>query len=161
MTKPQPTIDTILEQFFARQLAGRKGITLRRIEEVEENLRACLESEAHRILVTSDLLLLAAEREFDPTGAVGRVMHADDLIFVLSIFVQQEWMPLDPVQRRAQLRLVDALTGSLLGARLVNRDELCCPLLDIRAGIDRGRAELRRPRGIAQARLGVREQERL
>lgn len=87
--------------------------------------------------------MLAAEREFDPVGAVARVMHADDLIFILSMFVRPPWLPDDPVQRRKQFQLADMLTGHLLGHRLVDRDDMMCPLLDIRSGIDRGKSELR------------------
>ena len=146
MTNLRPTINEILERYFSARLEGKKGVTRERIETVERQLRACIEAEAERILVSSDLRLLAAERQFDPAGAVGRVMHADDLVFILSIFVRDPWLPDDPVQRHRQLQLTDALTGHLLGRRLVDRNELICPLLDIRAGIDRERQERRRVR---------------
>lgn len=138
-----PAIDELLSQFFAVQQSGKKGVARQRIEEVERQLRACVEAEAERILVTSDLLLLASEREFDPAGAVARVMHADDLVFILSIFVEPGWQPSDPAQRQAQLRMTRLLTSYLLDHGFVSRKELCCPLLDIRAGISRGQAELR------------------
>ena len=145
------TIDQILGRFFAARLDGKKGVSRRRIEEVEEQLRACIEAEADRILVTSDLLLLAAEREFNPAGAVARVMHAEDLIFILSIFVEPQWQPTNQTQRQTQLRMTEWLTGYLLRSRLVDRDGLCCPLLDIEGGISRGRAELRQQRALANA----------
>ena len=146
MANLRPTINEILEPYFSARLEGKKGLTRERIQTVERQLRACIEAEAERILVASDLRLLTAEREFDPAGAVGRVMHADDLVFILSIFVRAPWLPDDPVQRHRQLQLTDALTGYLLGRRLVDRSELICPLLDIRAGIDRDRRERRRVR---------------
>ena len=142
MTTKRTTINEILIPFFAARLDGKKGVTRRRIDAVEQQLRDCLEAEAERILVTSDLLLLAAEREFDPVGAVARTMHADDLVFILSIFVKPQWQPTDPIQRRTQLRLTELLTGYLLGRRLVDQDGLCCPLIEIQIGIDHGRAEL-------------------
>jgi len=150
MTNLRPTINVILERFFSARLEGTKGLTRERIETVERHLRACIEAEAEHILVDSDRRLLAAERQFDPAGAVGRVMHADDLVFILSIFVEAPWLPDDPVQRQRQLQLTDALTGHLLGRRLVDRDEVICPLLDIRAGIDRDRRERRRVRATRQ-----------
>lgn len=146
-----PTIEELLNQFFTVQQSGKKGIGRQRIEEVERQLRACVEAEAERILVTSDLLLLASEREFDPTDAVARVMHADDLVFILSIFVEPGWQPSDPTQRQAQLRMTQLLTNYLLDYGFVDREELCCPLLDIRCGISRSRAELRQQRQSAKA----------
>ena len=68
MTNQLPSIDEIVKQFFSAQLTGKTGLTRHRIEVVEERLRACAEAEAERILVTQELLLLAAEREFDPIG---------------------------------------------------------------------------------------------
>jgi hypothetical protein len=150
MTNQLPTIDEILKQFFSAQLTGKTGLTRHRIEVVEERLRACAEAEAERILVTQDLLLLAAEREFDPAGAVARVMHAEDLIFILSIFATAPWLPDDPVQCRKQLQLTDALTGHVLARGLVNQQGLICPLLDIRARIDKGKWELRRAAQVSR-----------
>jgi hypothetical protein len=149
------TIDHILSQFFGSQLDGKKGVTRRRVEEAEERLRACIETEAERILVNSDLLLLSAEREFDPLGAVARVMHAEDLIFILSIFVGPQWQPTDPRQRQIQLRITELLTSYLLRRRLVDGEGLCCPLLDIECGISRGRTELRQQRQAAKVASDV------
>ena len=143
MTHRRPTIEEILQEFFSARLTGKVGLTRHRIEAVEERLRACIESEAERILVDQDLLVLAAEREFDPVNPVARVMHADDLVFILSIFVTTPWLPEDSVQCRRHLQLTDALTGHLLARRLVDQEGLICPLLDIRAGISQGRRALR------------------
>ena len=139
----RPTIDEILKEFFSARLTGKVGLTRRRIEAVEARLRACIESEAERILMDQDLLVLAAEREFDPVNPVARVMHADDLLFILSIFVTKPWLPDDSVQCLRQLQLTDALTGHLLARSLVDREGLICPLLEIRGGIYRGKRELR------------------
>ncbi|MEO7121706.1 MAG: hypothetical protein ABI400_01025 [Lacisediminihabitans sp.] len=149
------TIDPILSEFFGSQLDGKKGVTRRRIEDVEACLRACIEMEAERILVSSDLLLLASEREFDPVGAVARVMHAEDLIFILSIFVGPQWQPTDPRQRQIHLRITELLTRYLLRLRLVDGEGLCCPLLDIECGISRGRDELRRLRHAIKVASGA------
>jgi hypothetical protein len=59
-------------------------------------------------------------------------------------FVTTPWLPDDAVQCRRQLQLTDALTGHLLARGLVDREGLICPLLNISAGIDRGKGELRR-----------------
>jgi hypothetical protein len=146
MNPQQATIDEILRRFFDRQLDQQRGMKRTRIVLVEQRLRECLEAEAERILVTADLQILAAERQFQPAGAVARTMHADDLVFILSLFVRDPWLPDDPVQRGTQLRLADALTGHLLLYRLVDFDGLSCPLLEIRGGIDLEKAALTRLR---------------
>lgn len=151
MTPTRPTIDEILQPFFESQVTRKKGLGLRRIEEVERRLRVCSESEAERILIASDLAVLAAERQFDPDGAVARVMHADDLVFILAIFVQSDWQPSDPMQRRVQLRVTEQLAGYLVRRRLIDRSSLACPLIDIEVAIARGREELRRQQRDARA----------
>jgi hypothetical protein len=151
MTTARHTIDEVLQPFFAAQTAGKKGLTLRRIQEVERHLRSCSETEAERVLIASDLAVLAAERQFGPEGAVARVMHADDLIFILAIFVQPEWQPVDPVQRRVQLRITEQLTAHLVRRRLVDRSSLACPIIDIEVGVQRGRDEVRRQQRQARA----------
>ena len=142
MTKTLPTIAHILNDFFEGKLAAKKGLSRSRIEQVERELRSCLEAEAERILVTGDLIVLAAERQFHPEDAVARTMHADDLIFVLTIFTTDPWLPEDRTQRRVHLTIVEALTANILNRRLVNQDDLCCPLLDLRCAIDRERGNL-------------------
>jgi hypothetical protein len=151
MTTARRTIDEILQPFFAALAHGKKGLTLRRIQEVERHLRQCGESEAERVLIASDLAVLAAERQFDPDGAVARVMHADDLVFILAIFVQPDWQPSDPVQRRMQLRITEQLALNLVRRRLIDRSSLACPLIDIEIGIERGREEARRQQREARA----------
>jgi len=145
MQTQRPTIDPTLRHFFDHQLAGKAGLARSRIELVERQLRDCLEAEAERVLVSGDLEILAAERQFMQDGAVARTMHADDLIFILSLFVCDPWIPDDPVQRATQLRLAEYLTGHLLVARLGDREQVVCPLIDIRVAIDTEKA-LRRSR---------------
>ncbi|TFB77918.1 hypothetical protein E3O06_00095 [Cryobacterium glaciale] len=145
------TIDPILRQFFDHELAGKAGLSRSRIEVVERRLRECLEAEAERILVTGDLEILAAERQFMQDGEVARTMHADDLVFILLLFVCDPWLRDDPVQRATQLRLAEYLTGHLLVARLVDREQVGCPLIDIRVAIDTEKV-LRRSRAAVPKR---------
>jgi hypothetical protein len=144
MNTLRPRIDDILSEFFTRQLEGKSGLRRKRIERVNARLRECLESEGHRVLVTSDLVLVAAEREFHPDDAFVRTMHADDLVYVLNIFVRDPWLSDDPTDRRVQLHLTDALAGAVLGYRLIDRSDMMCPLLDLRAGIDAAQRQLKR-----------------
>lgn len=146
MTNTRPTIDHILNAFFAEKLLDKKGIARSRIEQVQLHLRECAEAEAHRILVTSDLVVLAAEREFHPDDAVARTMHADDLIFLLTIFTMEPWLPEDRTLRGVHLSIAGALTTRILALNLVDRYDLSCPLLDIRGAIGRERDLLWRER---------------
>lgn len=145
-TTQRITIDEILRLFFSQQSAGKKGLTLTRIRTVEQRLRECVEAEADRILVTADRQLVAAERQFDPNAAVARTMHADDLVYLLSIFVEQAWLPDDRVQRAKQVQLAAALADHLLRTGLVNPEGMSCPLIEIRGAVYRERALQRRAR---------------
>lgn len=144
------TIDEILQRFFSEQRADTKGITLLRIRRIEERLRECVEAEAESILVTSDLKIVAAEREFEPEGAVARTMHADDLIFVLSEFVKDPWLPAERLQRAKQVQLSTALTGYLLRSGLVDPAGMSCALIEIEVAVHQERARQRRARREGQ-----------
>ncbi len=143
MTLLRPTIDEILNPFFHLTLQGTTGIRRRRIEAVEQQLRRCIETEGDRILGTEDLLVVASERAFAAEGAIARTMHADDLVFVLTLFVSPPWLAADPLLLRVQLTVVERLTARLLHHRLVHYGDLSCPLLDIGAGIDHARRDLK------------------
>lgn len=146
MTVPRPHIDDILTSFFARECEGTKGVTRQRTELVERLLRECLEAEGARVLVDRDRIMLAAEHEFQPEGAFARTMHADDLIFVLPLFVQPPWLHSEPLVQRIQLYLTDALTGHIMYGGLADYDQLICQLYDIRNGIDSAKWALNRDR---------------
>lgn len=109
------------------------------------------------MLVTRDLVVLAAEREFDPVGAVARTMHADDLIYVLPTFLEPPWLQGTDLMRRSQLTLVSHLTAQLLRDGTVNYDEVTCPVHEIRARIDRALGALRKPPRGSAARPDRRE----
>jgi hypothetical protein len=146
MNTQRPTINPILRQFFDSSTTNKTGLARSRIHLVERRLRECLETEGERILVSEDREILAAERQFTPQDAVARTMHADDLVFVLLMFVRDPWLPDDLVQRATQLRLTEYLTALLLADRLVDVEQLRCELMDLRAWIDDEKALLRRIR---------------
>lgn len=144
MNELRARIEGILAESFSSQLEGKTGLRRERIERAHRRLLECLEAEGHRVLITSDLVLLAAEREFHPNDAFVRTMHADDLIYVLDIYVREPWLSDDPTDRRVQLRIADALAGTVLVKRFINRDDMMCALLELHAGIETARHELRR-----------------
>lgn len=144
MTHAKPTINDILESFFLAQKAGVHPDLAKRIDAVEYRLRDCIETEAFRILEDSDAHTLRQEREVRPEGAVARLMHADDLIFLLSIFVEPKWRPLESAQRAIHFALTDQLARFMVDRNLVDRHELSCPLLDIAVAVDGNRSGWRR-----------------
>jgi hypothetical protein len=150
MTSRPITIDDILTHFFASYLDGKTGTVRHRIEDGERQLRACIETEAQRILENDTLLMLAAERQFDPQRAVARVANADDLVFFLEVFVGPQWRPSNEFQRAAQTELTATLLHFVTSRRLVDSHQLACPILEVEAGIARERAErkLRRERHV-------------
>ena len=144
MTGTKPTIDKILSDFFAAELEGKRGVTRERIDFVEVTLRQYLETEGERVLVSDDATLLAQEPEFEPESAFSRTMHAEDLIFAIAGYLNSR-CPRDPVLLRVQLRMIARLIAWILGNELVEQSEILSPLLEARAAIDCGRAQLRHP----------------
>ncbi|MBC7633000.1 hypothetical protein [Aeromicrobium sp.] len=143
MTALRPTISGILRAFFDERMQGTSGVRLQRIRRTEVRLRAFLENEGERGLVPADLALLAAERQIQPADAFCRLMHADDLVFVLFAFVEEPWLEREILDRRMQLALVEKLVARLLLRGLVDREEVICPLLDLRNRLDVARRQLR------------------
>lgn len=134
MKTPEPHIDDILRVFFDRQHS----------RPIELLLRECLESEGERLLLPRDRVVLAAEREFSPEGAVARTMYAEDLLVLLSVFVREPWLHGDPATQREQLAITSALTAHVVRSGLVEYDGIGCLLLDIRSGLTHARRELNR-----------------
>ena len=131
------TADSILDTFFTLTLDGKVGLTRQRIERVQRSLGECIEAEAERILESHSLRALAAEREREPQGAAARVVHADDLLYLLTCYLEERWAAIGAQDRRVQLRIVDELVGHILARRLVDKDAYICVLLDLRGDIDR------------------------
>ena len=139
MKKPQLSIDSLLTPFFDSQREHNTGVTVKRITLIEKLLRECLERDGERFLSGRDKVLLAAEREFRAEDAFVRTMHADDLIYVLPLFLQEERLQENPIVRRLQLQLIDALTGHIIYGGYALYDDLVCQLYEIRGGIDRAK----------------------
>ncbi|WP_022887618.1 hypothetical protein [Glaciibacter superstes] len=135
MDTVQPRIDEILTSFFTERLIGATGMVRKRILRVEALLRECLESEGEEILVPADRVVLAAEREFGPSGAFARTMYAEDLVFVLCLFVKSPWLQGDRLLQPVQLQVVKALVTNISVRDLIDLHGLACMLLDIGADV--------------------------
>jgi hypothetical protein len=136
------TIDVIVTEFFDERLVGAGSTRRGRLRFLEKSLRDYLEAEGERILVSADLVLLTSERQFDPHGAFCRTMHADDLVFALPGFLER-CVPADVTDFRVQLATIEALVAWLIRKRQIDPYMSECILLDVGAGLRRGRAELR------------------
>ena len=141
-TPTTPTIERILPTFFDEQTALVTGLARDRIVEVAESLARCVEMHGEEVLVDDDRAHLAAERVFDEHYRVARLAHADDLIYVLAIFVDPSWLPQHPSDLRAHLRMVERLVKWITRRRLVYWDEVNCALYDIDARVRQARAAL-------------------
>jgi len=142
MKNTSTSADQLLTDFFAGFRAQLTGVRLARAHRVESALRACAEAEGSRILVTRDVQLLEAERQFAPDGAFARIAHGDDLIFVLAMFVESPRLLEDFEDRRMQLRVIESLVAYLSRRCKLNLSELSCPILDIEGGVASARRHL-------------------
>ena len=142
MAKQRPHIDEILTAYLAAQVKDKTGLCRRRVISADDRLRSCMEAEGHRILTDGDRSVLDLEREFDPVGAFARTMHADDLLFMLTIFVKDAWLPQDRVDRSVQLRYADGLATQIVAWRLVDQGDMSCALYELQGTIRRAKAAL-------------------
>ncbi|MBG6189137.1 hypothetical protein IWX64_000057 [Arthrobacter sp. CAN_A212] len=105
-----PRIDVILRTFLEDVSAGRSNSVGARYYRVMVHLYCYLESvDADAVLGTAAGTLLAAEREFHPSGAFLRLFTAHDLVFCLPGFLDNRWLMQDPADARTQVSLTDRL----------------------------------------------------
>jgi hypothetical protein len=144
MTRQRPHIDEILTAFLAARVKDKTGLRRRRIVAADEQLRRCLEAEGHRALTDGDRSVLDLEREIEPQDAFVRTMHGDDLLLMLSTFVQEPWLPPDRIDRDVQIRYADALISQLVSWRLVRPSDGLYALIEAQSAILRAKAAQRR-----------------
>jgi len=89
---PEPSISDVLVRFLEDRCRGRQPVTIDRYLRIDEHLRTYLEARGQDRICTGNVLLLAAEREFQPLGAFCRIMHADALLAALPEFLGTEWL---------------------------------------------------------------------
>ncbi|MDQ1530731.1 MAG: hypothetical protein QOE37_836 [Microbacteriaceae bacterium] len=135
-------VDSTLTEFFTARRRGCAGQRLERVGRVELALRDCVEATAARVLTDEEQWLLAAEQQFRPDGAAGRVAEPEALLFVLPIFLTEpQWCPADVEERRAQLLASAALTRHLVTT--LNGAEVDCAVHAIGAALDAAAAQIR------------------
>ena len=113
--------------------------------QVERDMRAFLEAEAERYLTDDERTLLAAEREFQPSGAACRALEAEVLFVALTGFIVPPYLASDLLLRRVQLDLVVALVGYVAYDVLHEYDSSSIRM-DLRRALFHARQELKRER---------------
>ncbi|GAB3040212.1 hypothetical protein GCM10027052_21330 [Parafrigoribacterium mesophilum] len=96
------------------------------------------------MLSDEDYALLAVERAFDPEHAIARTMHAEDLLWVLTVFLLDPWRLGDPLALRVQAQLTDDLTNRIVYGGLVCIECMNHPLQHIREGLSTARKQINR-----------------
>lgn len=145
MDERLPKIDEVISTVCGEAAGLSTGVKRRRTLQVERDLRAFIEAEADRYLTDDEHTILAAEREFDPTGAACRALEAEVLFFALVGFITPAHLAPDLLLRRVQLDLVDALGGYVAYVVLRNHDSSSMRR-ELRSALIRARQELKRER---------------
>ncbi|WGW12137.1 hypothetical protein LWF01_18980 [Saxibacter everestensis] len=139
-----PSIEAVLEAFFADVAVGRGAGTRVRYWRVYIQLNRYLESDdAGRLLGTDYNRLLAAEREFRPDRALARLFSAEGLVLCLSGFVDDAWLLPAPVDARSQISLTDRLLRWVQGRHLIDMSSCSCAVYECEEAIRRARKILR------------------
>ncbi|KAE8764428.1 hypothetical protein [Georgenia thermotolerans] len=125
--------------FFAHDRVLRRPGVRDTAAFVRRHLETYLDTEAERWLGPDDRVLVAAEREVDPAGAVARVTGPAVLVAALPGFLDPAWL-LPARAARVQLLLVAELLGWLERTGLV--DGMAYPVLAARAALARAEARL-------------------
>ena len=165
MNEPIPTIDDVIQTVFGGAFDESTGIKRRRVQQVEQDLRAYIHAEVDRYLTDDERTLLSAEREFNPDGAACRALDAEVLLSALTEFIAPPYLASDLLVRRAQLNLADALVGYIAHDLLHDYDTSCIRI-DFRWALVRARNMLKRERRAqaaerALAKMTVQEREHL
>lgn len=145
MNQPLPTIDSVLDIFFAKHIECATGVKRQRILQIEVLLREYLEGLPDTFFTTPELAILRSEREFDPDGAIGRVMNAEALLYALPKFVEPRHLQMPELLQREQLRLVGNLANYLVSTPL-RADDYACVQLDLGRALDKAKVSLDRSR---------------
>ena len=156
LTHVLPTLSSAvcLDEFFADRRRGANGRQLQRIERVETVLRGAVERMADLVLTEDEQAVVAFERQFQPAGAVARILPASGLLLVLEAHLAAlEGRPSRGAARRVELELCGQLARHLTRElqhldvqRAAHRIEVA--LQECAASADRG------PAGLLRRALG-------
>lgn len=165
MNEPTPTIHDVIHTVFGGAFDESTGIRRRRVQQVEQDLRAYIHAEVDRYLTDDERTLLAAEREFAPDGAACRALDAEVLLSAMTGFIAPPYLASDLLLRRAQLNLAEALVG-YVAHDLLHGYDTSCIRMDFQWALVKARNILKRERRAQAAervlaRMSVQDREHL
>ena len=140
MEKRQPSADMIIDGFFADALSGQGATARGRTGRVRDHLRRFVEEMGESVMVESDRRMVDAERQFSPDSAVERIARADDLVFLLPLFIAVDRLLPHRLDARVQLLLSRGLLRWMAG---LYNPEICCPLHEFTAEYARSSQHLK------------------
>jgi hypothetical protein len=103
-----------------------------------------IEAEGTRILTSSQMALLAADRELSGQGAFSRTMHADDLYYTLDHYLHPTHALDGLAARRSQIDFVAELARWLWNAGFVSYETVSdCAVIELKIALDKARAAVK------------------
>jgi hypothetical protein len=141
-----PTIEQILQVFFADRMQGASGADIQRIVVVERVSRACLEEAGPEVIPADALEILNFERALDPRGVFIRTMHADALMIVLPIFVSEFYLLEDRGEVFEQLLTAIGLRHMVVSSGLIDGREFSSWIYDLEVALVTARIWTEAPR---------------
>jgi hypothetical protein len=119
----RPTIDEVLQDFFAEQRRIRPSRTDRSFR-LEAHLRHFLEVSGPAYLSEESWMMLQVEECFEPRNAFVRLMPVDHLLPPLHEFLSPEWLMTHGTDRLVQVNHTYRLVCWLCSSGLVDLREL-------------------------------------
>lgn len=141
-------MDDIIAAFFLYARVGTSPEHCLAYVEMEYQLRSCIESEAERVLDADVFALVQKERAMRPKDAVAKHVSAEELILLLSVFVEPQWLSPNLAQRALQLVLTENLAQIILIKGLVPASKVESAMRTIHAASNRSSLDLRRQRAL-------------
>ena len=146
-TDINPTISVLLDSFFGSYKPCAPRALRERIALVRSHLCDYLEENGPRELTGPQLVILEADRAFDPHGAFQRTMHAPELYFALARYLHPASALPGEAQRGTQVDVVAALASSLWSRRLISLGTVSeCDVIEFDIAMERARNVRRRSR---------------
>ncbi|WP_251858093.1 hypothetical protein [Herbiconiux sp. L3-i23] len=132
-----PSIVEILDSWFASRARRVTGRRRERVESVAARLRRCVETESDRVATAGEKVLIAAERQFEPDGAVARALDCSALPEFLLVFVEDAWLPVDVQDRRVQISELSALNKKMARREYIDVYWSSCPVITLESALVR------------------------
>ena len=145
ITPINPTISVLLDEFFSSYKPVAAPALRERIDRAHSHLCVHLEDEGPRELTRPQLVILEADRAFDPHDAFARTMHAPELYFALARYLGPESAMEGDAQRGTQVDVVAAWASFLWSKRLISLGDVSeCDVTEFDIAMEKARNVRRR-----------------